>query len=106
MFCKFEIAVYLSLRERICSLKEFAPLSILNLFPNEFASLRIFCKLCLQTKLFTPFHNIFSRNRILMNLPAAARNFFYRKYWRNYKKFLELSILSYFWHIIENLEYS
>ena len=44
MFCKFETAVDLSLRERIYSPREFAPLSILNLFSNELASLRIFCK--------------------------------------------------------------
>ena len=44
MFCEFKIAVYLSLRERICSPKEFAPLRILNLLIKEFAPLRIFCK--------------------------------------------------------------
>ena len=30
------------------------------------------------------------------NFLAAARNFFYRKYWRNFKKFMESSRLSYF----------
>ena len=34
----------LSLRERICSPKEFSPLRILNLFLKEFAPLRIFCR--------------------------------------------------------------
>ena len=39
----FEIAVYLSLRERIFSPKEFSPLIILNLLLKEFAVLIIFC---------------------------------------------------------------
>ena len=43
MFCKFEIAILLSLRERICSPKEFASLRILNLLLKEFL-LRIFCQ--------------------------------------------------------------
>ena len=38
------IAVYLSLRERISSPKEFAPLRILNLLLKKFSSLGIFCK--------------------------------------------------------------
>ena len=50
MFCEFEIAIYLSLLERLCTPKEFAPLRILNLPPKEFAPLRIFCKF-----VFTPF---------------------------------------------------
>ena len=42
MFYEFKIAVFLSLRERICSPKEFAPLRILNLLlknllPKEFS---------------------------------------------------------------------
>ena len=45
MFCEFEIAVYLSLIERICSPEEFVPLRILNLLLKEFAPLRIFCKI-------------------------------------------------------------
>ena len=44
MFCEFKVAVFLSLRERICSPKEFAPLRILNLLLKEFAPLRIFCR--------------------------------------------------------------
>ena len=43
MFCEFEIAVYLSLRERICSPKEYAPSRVLNLLLKEFAPLRVFC---------------------------------------------------------------
>ena len=49
MFCEFEIAVYLSLRERICSPKEFAVLKILNLLIKEFAALSFFSvSLCLH----------------------------------------------------------
>ena len=44
MFYAFKIAVFLSLRERICSPKEFAPLRILNLLLKEFPPLRIFCR--------------------------------------------------------------
>ena len=44
MLCKFDIAVCLSFRERICSPKEFAPLRILNLLLKEFVPLRLFCK--------------------------------------------------------------
>ena len=44
MFYKFGIAVYVYLRERICSPKEFAPLRILDLLLQEFAPVRIFCK--------------------------------------------------------------
>ena len=41
------------------------------------------------------------------NFPAAARNFFlFIESRRNYKKFMEPSNLSYFWHIKENVEYS
>ena len=40
--CEFEIVVYLSLRERICSLNNF-----------ELAPLRIFCKGVYISKLFT-----------------------------------------------------
>ena len=47
MFCEFEIAVYLSLRERICSPKEFAPLIFFSLLLKEFACLRFFVSLCL-----------------------------------------------------------
>ena len=43
---------------------------------------------------------------MFMNFPATARYFFYRKSWRNCKKFMELSRLSYFLHNIEHLEYS
>ena len=67
MFCEFEIAVYLSLRERICSPKEFAPLRILNLLIKEFAPLR--------NKLFTPFRT-YRRKSMSMNFLAIARNFF------------------------------
>ena len=44
MFYGFEVAVFLSLRERICSPGEFALLRILNLLIKDFAPLRIFCK--------------------------------------------------------------
>ena len=60
MFCSFEIAVFLSLRERICSQKEFAPL-------------RIFCRFVFT--LFTPFRT-YRRKRISMNVLAIAGNFF------------------------------
>ena len=39
-----KIAFFPSLRERIGSPKEFAPLRILNLLLKEFAPLRIFCR--------------------------------------------------------------
>ena len=44
MFNEFKIAVFISLRERICSPKEFAPFRILILLLKEFAHLRIFWK--------------------------------------------------------------
>ena len=76
MFCGFEIAVYLPLRERICSPKEFAPLRILNLLLKEFALLRIFCRFFVYiNKLFTPFRT-YRRKRMSMNARAGTRNFF------------------------------
>ena len=56
MFCVFEIAVYLSLRERICSLKNFL---LVYVYIN---------------KLFTLFR-AYRRNRMSMRFPAVARNF-------------------------------
>ena len=44
MFYQFKIVVFLSLRERICSPKEFAPFRIFILLLKEFAPLRIFWK--------------------------------------------------------------
>ena len=55
MFCEFRIAVFLSLKERICSPKEFAPLRILNLLLKEFARLRIFCRFVFGKNDF-PYH--------------------------------------------------
>ena len=57
MFCKFEIAVYLSLRERTGSPKEFAPLRFLNLLPEEFAPLRIFCMFVFTKQVVYSFSN-------------------------------------------------
>ena len=54
--------------------KEFAPLRILNLLLKEFAPLRIFCRLCLH-KLFT-FFRTYRRKRMSMNVLAIAGNFF------------------------------
>ena len=75
---KFEITVYLPLRERICSPKEFAPL-------------RIFCKFIFTKKTSCLFLlELYRRTRMYMNFPATTRDFFYKKYWRNFKKFMEL----------------
>ena len=80
MFCEFEIAVYLSLRERICSPKEFAPLRtllLLELIEGKECP-RIFLQL-LETSFY-----------LLEKSQEVYRNFLF-----------EL-----FWHIIEHLEYS
>ena len=53
--CEFEIAVYLSLRERICSPKEFAPLRIFNLLLKEFAPLERSVSLCLHKQVVYSF---------------------------------------------------
>ena len=76
MFCEFEIAVFLSLRERICSPKEFAPVRILNLLLKEFAALRFSVGLCLHKQVFfTPFRT-YIRKRMSMYVLAIAGNFF------------------------------
>ena len=33
---------------------------------------------------------------MFMNFPVATRNFYYRKYWRNFKKFMEPSRIELF----------
>ena len=70
MFCEFKIAVFLSLRERICSPKEFTPLRILNLLLKEFVPSRNVCRF-----VFTPFRT-YRRQRMPMNVLAIAGNFF------------------------------
>ena len=58
MFCKFEIAVYLSFMGRICSPKEFTPLTILNLL-ERICSLKNFLYVYVYIdKLFSPFRTL------------------------------------------------
>ena len=59
MFCIFEIVVLPIFKGKNLLPRELASLSILNLFPYEFVTLRIFCKLCLQNKLFTHFRTLY-----------------------------------------------
>ena len=101
MFCAFKIAVFLSLKERICSSKEFAPIRILNLLLKEFVPLRIFYRF-----VFTPFRT-YRRKRVTMNVLAIAGSFFLfievlGKFQAVYGKFC-FELLR---HIIEHLEYS
>ena len=77
------------------------------------------------TSFFLLLLELTGRNGMFMNFLETCRNFFYRRSWkpvehsvmsknileylealRNFKKFMELSGLRYFWYVIEHLEYS
>ena len=74
MFCKFKIAVFLSLRERVCSPREFAPLGVLIVLLGDVLSWEFSVGLYLH-KLFTPLRT-YRRKRMSMNVLAIAGSFF------------------------------
>ena len=70
MFCEFKIVVFLFLRERICSLRNF------EFAPKRNCFLKKFLKVCIYiNKLFTPFRTYRSK-RMSMTVLAIAGNFF------------------------------
>ena len=82
MFCEFEIAVYLSLREIICSSKEFTPLRILNL-NYDFLEVTVFCVFSLESphrgdyNWYTQYTIFNMKKKITLNyLKFAANGFF------------------------------
>ena len=75
MFCVLEIAVCLSLWERVCSLKRIFSLNNFEFAPKRNCSLKNFLLVYVYiNKLFT-FFRTYRRKRMSMSFPTVARNF-------------------------------